>query len=154
MFQGDSIMPLHGAWTPVRWEGEIKEMIRALSMLRAGILVVLFVLLTGVSQAVVAQDSQSKGVPEKKDAQSSDASKKASQDAADNRIEKPQVHEFVITNFKTEGGITLPQVKIVYGTYGHLNAARDNVVLLPSHYMADHHGYEFLIGSDRALAFR
>ncbi len=33
----------------------------------------------------------------------------------------------------------------------HLNAARDNVVLLPSHYMADYHGYEWLIGPDRAL---
>ena len=40
---------------------------------------------------------------------------------------------------------------MVYGTYGHLNAARDNVVLLPSHYMADCHGYEWLIGPDRAL---
>lgn len=67
------------------------------------------------------------------------------------RIEKPAVHEFVITNFRTEGGATLPQARIVYGTYGHLNAARDNVVLLPSHYMADHTGYEWLIGPDRAL---
>jgi homoserine O-acetyltransferase len=39
----------------------------------------------------------------------------------------------------------------VYGTYGHLNAAKDNVVLLPSHYMANYHGYEWLIGPDRAL---
>jgi len=54
-------------------------------------------------------------------------------------------HEFVIANFKTESGITLPQALVVYGTYGHLNAARDNVILLPSHYMADFHGYEWLI---------
>jgi homoserine O-acetyltransferase len=60
-------------------------------------------------------------------------------------------HEFVIDNFHTESGVTLPKARIVYGTYGHLNAARDNVVLLPSHYMANHHGYEWLIGSDRAL---
>src|SRR5262249_61533750 len=39
----------------------------------------------------------------------------------------------------------------VYGTYGHLNAAKDNAVLLPSHYMANFHGYEWLIGADRAL---
>jgi homoserine O-acetyltransferase len=57
----------------------------------------------------------------------------------------------VIANFRTESGVTLPQVRIVYGTYGHLNAARDNVVLLPSHYMATFHGYEWLIGADRAL---
>ena len=55
-------------------------------------------------------------------------------------------HEFVITDFKTESGVVLPQAHIVYGTYGHLNAAKDNVILLPSHYMADYHGYEWLIG--------
>jgi len=60
-------------------------------------------------------------------------------------------HEFVIANFKTESGATLPQAKIVYGTYGHLNAARDNVILMPSHYMADYHGYEWLIGEKLAL---
>jgi homoserine O-acetyltransferase len=60
-------------------------------------------------------------------------------------------HEFVIANFKTESGVTLPQARIVYGTYGYLNAARDNAVLLPSHYMADFHGYEWLIGADKAL---
>ena len=45
----------------------------------------------------------------------------------------------------------LPRAVVVYGTYGHLNATRDNVVLLPSHYMATHHGYEWLIGPGRAL---
>ncbi len=60
-------------------------------------------------------------------------------------------HEFAISNFKTESGVTLPQARIVYGTYGHLNAAKDNAVLLPSHYMANLRGYEWLIGSDRAL---
>src|SRR4051794_35226713 len=60
-------------------------------------------------------------------------------------------HEFVIDNFRTESGVILPHARIVYGTYGHLNAARDNVVLLPSHYMANHHGYEWLIGDGRAL---
>src|SRR5690242_14574178 len=54
-------------------------------------------------------------------------------------------------HFTFESGATVPNVKVVYGTYGHLNAARDNVVLLPSHYMADCHGYEWLIGTDRAL---
>jgi homoserine O-acetyltransferase/O-succinyltransferase len=60
---------------------------------------------------------------------------------------------FAIDNFRTESGVTLPKAQIVYGTYGRLNAARDNAVLLPSHYMADHHGYDWLIGAspDRAL---
>src|ERR1700736_6701867 len=60
-------------------------------------------------------------------------------------------HAFAIDNFHTESGVTLPRATVVYGTYGRLNAARDNVVLLPSHYMANHHGYEWLIGPDRAL---
>src|SRR5258708_4046759 len=60
-------------------------------------------------------------------------------------------HEFAIDNFRTESGVTLPQARVVYATYGHLNAARDNAVLLPSHYMATFHGYEWLIGPDRAL---
>ena len=64
---------------------------------------------------------------------------------------EPERHEFVISNFRTESGVTMPQARVVYGTYGHLNAAKDNVVLLPSHYMATFHGYEWLIGPDKAL---
>jgi len=60
-------------------------------------------------------------------------------------------HYFVIANFKTESGVVLPQAHVIYGTYGHLNAAKDNVILLPSHYMADYHGYEWLIGPNHAL---
>jgi homoserine O-acetyltransferase/O-succinyltransferase len=71
--------------------------------------------------------------------------------AQDAKPDAPQQHEFVIANFHTESGVTLPQAKVVYGTYGHLNAAKDNVVLLPSHYMANFHGYEWLIGPGRAL---
>jgi homoserine O-acetyltransferase len=63
----------------------------------------------------------------------------------------PVQHEFVIRDFKTEGGPVLPEARIVYGTYGTLNAAHDNAVLLPSHYMADLHGYEWLIGKGKAL---
>src|SRR5579885_1473127 len=60
-------------------------------------------------------------------------------------------HEFVSKNFKTEGGAGLPEAHIVYGTYGTLNADRSNAILLPSHYMANWHGYEWLIGADKAL---
>jgi len=60
-------------------------------------------------------------------------------------------HEFTIDNFKTESGAVLPKAIVVYGTYGHLNDARDNAVLLPSHYMANLRGYEWLIGKDKAL---
>jgi homoserine O-acetyltransferase len=60
-------------------------------------------------------------------------------------------HEFVIHNFRSESGVVLPEAKIVYGTWGHLNAAKDNAVLLPSHYLANYRGYTWLIGADRAL---
>src|SRR6201996_8227093 len=66
---------------------------------------------------------------------------------------KPEAteHTFVIHNFRTESGVVLPEAKIVYGTYGHLNAAGDNAILMPSHYMANLHGYEWLIGPGKAL---
>ena len=67
------------------------------------------------------------------------------------RVDRAEHRQFVITNFRTESGVTLPEARVVYGTYGHLNTAHDNVVLLPSHYMANHHGYEWLIGPGLAL---
>jgi homoserine O-acetyltransferase len=73
------------------------------------------------------------------------------QNAAITSTAAAERHEFAISNFRTESGVTLPRALIVYGTYGHLNTARDNAVLLPSHYMANFHGYEWLIGPDRAL---
>jgi homoserine O-acetyltransferase len=66
-------------------------------------------------------------------------------------LEKPVRHEFIIADFHTEGGATLPQARVVYGTYGHLNAAKDNAILLPSHYMANLRGYEWLMGQGKAL---
>ncbi len=57
----------------------------------------------------------------------------------------PVRHEFVIHNFKTESGTVLPEARVVYGTYGTLNADKSNAILLPSHYMAELHGYGFLI---------
>ncbi len=56
-------------------------------------------------------------------------------------------HEYVLHNFKTESGAVVPELHVVYGTYGTLDAAKDNAVLLPSHYMAKYRGYEWLIGS-------
>jgi homoserine O-acetyltransferase len=76
------------------------------------------------------------------------------QDATQKQTPKPDTgeqHEFVIANFHTESGVILPAAHLKYGTYGHLNAAHDNVILLPSHYMADYHGYEWLIGPGHAL---
>ena len=65
----------------------------------------------------------------------------------------PVEHSYVLHNFHTESGVVLPEAKVMYGTYGKLNAAGDNAILLPSHYMADMHGYGWLVGtgSDKAL---
>jgi homoserine O-acetyltransferase len=71
--------------------------------------------------------------------------------AQQQRVDRAEHHEFVIENFRTESGVVLPKATVVYGTYGHLNAAHDNAVLLPSHYMATHHGYEWLMGPGNAL---
>jgi len=62
-------------------------------------------------------------------------------------------HEFVIRNFRTESGVVLPEARIVYATLGTLNAAGDNAILLPSHYMANFNGYNWLIrGADATRA--
>ena len=73
----------------------------------------------------------------------------SAQDAA--KGPEPVEHTYVIHNFKTESGVVLPEAKVMYGTYGKLNAAGDNAILLPSHYMAEMHGYAWLIGPGKAL---
>ena len=56
-----------------------------------------------------------------------------------------------IANFRLESGAVLPMAQVAYATFGTLNAARDNTVLVPSYYGADYHGYDFLIGPGKAL---
>jgi homoserine O-acetyltransferase/O-succinyltransferase len=58
---------------------------------------------------------------------------------------------FTIEAFRLESGVVLPRAVVIYGTYGTLNAAKNNVVLLPSHYMAQSDGYDWLVGEGRAL---
>lgn len=52
---------------------------------------------------------------------------------------------------KLEGGATLPDAMVSYVTHGTLNADKSNAILLLSFYAGDHHGYDFLIGTDKAL---
>ncbi|MGE0812859.1 MAG: alpha/beta fold hydrolase [Vicinamibacterales bacterium] len=56
-----------------------------------------------------------------------------------------------IAGFRLEGGGVLPTARIAYATFGRLNAAKDNAVLVPSYYGADYHGYDFLVGPGKAL---
>src|SRR5499433_2669942 len=78
------------------------------------------------------------------------AAKTAAQPAATPTLER---HEFVVRTFKTESGTVLPEAHLVYTTLGRLNAGGTNAILLPSHYMADFNGYNWLIGngSDRVF---
>jgi homoserine O-acetyltransferase len=62
-----------------------------------------------------------------------------------------EFHVHALENFKLESGVTLPNAQIHYATYGKLNGERSNAILLPSHYMADGHGYDWLIGKGKAL---
>src|SRR6266852_5643369 len=145
----------HGWHDP---KGTIQRKKRPLKPMMKKLVLLLFVF--GVFEALLSQQlkaqnsAQSKGSAQATQGQGKDApakdtpTKAAAQDTAANKAEP---HEFVIANFHTESGVTLPQAHITYATYGHLNAARDNAVLLPSHYMATFTAYGWLIGQDRAL---
>lgn len=58
---------------------------------------------------------------------------------------------FTVDSFRFESGITVPNIKVAYATFGRLNAARSNAILAPSHFMIDQHGYDFLLGPHQAL---
>ena len=58
---------------------------------------------------------------------------------------------FELEDFAFESGATLPNARLSYVTYGALNESKTNVVLRPSWYSGNHHGYEFLSGPGKAL---
>jgi homoserine O-acetyltransferase len=61
-------------------------------------------------------------------------------------------HEiFHLGDFRTDAGAVLPKARLAYRTYGALNAARDNAIVLPSYYTGTHRSYEAMIGPGRAL---
>lgn len=50
----------------------------------------------------------------------------AAQGTSAAKLAPPVRHDFVLKNFHAEGGATLTEAHVIYGTYGHLNAAHDN----------------------------
>jgi homoserine O-acetyltransferase/O-succinyltransferase len=56
-----------------------------------------------------------------------------------------------LTDFRLEGGAVLSKARIAYATFGTLNAARDNAVLLTTSYGADYHVYDFAVGAGKAF---
>ena len=58
---------------------------------------------------------------------------------------------FALGDVALHAGGVLPDAKIVWKTHGTLNAARDNVVLYPTSYGAQHPDLEWLIGPEGIL---
>lgn len=58
---------------------------------------------------------------------------------------------FELGEFSLLKGGTLPGAHLIYKTYGALNTARDNVVLLPTYYSGTHEDLDFMVGPERAL---
>jgi homoserine O-acetyltransferase len=59
--------------------------------------------------------------------------------------------QWVSENVRLQRGGTLTQARIVYKTFGRLNARRDNVILYPTSYGAQHTDIEWLVSPDHAL---
>ena len=62
--------------------------------------------------------------------------------------------EHLIANlgeFKFENGDVIKDFKVSYITYGKLNKAKSNAVLVMQMFLGDHHAYDFLIGPGKAL---
>jgi homoserine O-acetyltransferase len=54
-------------------------------------------------------------------------------------------------DFKLQSGAVLPDAKLAYKIYGELNAAQDNVVILPTFYTGSHQRNEGFFGAGRAI---
>ncbi|WP_374468228.1 alpha/beta fold hydrolase [Ferrovibrio sp.] len=62
-----------------------------------------------------------------------------------------QSGRFALGDVKTQSGETIKEAFITWKSHGTLNAARDNVVLYPTSYSAQHPDLEWLIGPDGVL---
>ena len=59
---------------------------------------------------------------------------------------------FELGDFQLESGEILPSAFLSYVTHGNLNEEKNNLVLVPSAYLGDHHGFDFLIQANKALS--
>ena len=59
--------------------------------------------------------------------------------------------QWVSENVRLQRGGTLAEARIVYKTFGRLNARRDNVILYPTSYSAHHTDIEWLVSPEHAL---
>src|SRR5271156_6717226 len=58
---------------------------------------------------------------------------------------------FELGDVVLQSGLTLRGAKLAYKTYGKLNAAKDNVIVYPTWYSANHADREEKTGEGRAL---
>jgi homoserine O-acetyltransferase/O-succinyltransferase len=59
--------------------------------------------------------------------------------------------DLVLTHFTLHCGVTLPEVRLVYKTYGVLNPDRSNAILYPTSYGAQHSDVDWLVRADSIL---
>src|SRR5579872_3940226 len=71
--------------------------------------------------------------------------------AAAHAQDTPNVQSYALGAFTFESGATVPNAHVTYATWGKLNAAGDNAILLPSWYGGRATSYQFLVGADRSL---
>ncbi|MBZ5557172.1 MAG: alpha/beta fold hydrolase [Acidobacteriia bacterium] len=67
------------------------------------------------------------------------------------RAQDGTVKSFALGRFTFESGVSIDNAHVTYVTWGTLNAAKDNAILLPSWYGGRALSYQFLVGPDRAL---
>ncbi|MBR0834429.1 alpha/beta fold hydrolase [Bradyrhizobium manausense] len=64
---------------------------------------------------------------------------------------QPDYEIFEAGDVPLESGAVFPAMKLAYKTYGALNSAKDNVILYPTSFSAQHVDTEWLIGPDGVL---
>ena len=63
----------------------------------------------------------------------------------------PDYNIFELGNVALQSGQTLPDARLAYKTYGKLNERRDNAIVFPTFFSADHTANEPMIGAGMAL---
>jgi homoserine O-acetyltransferase len=63
----------------------------------------------------------------------------------------PDYELFELGDVVLQSGLTLRQAKLAYKTYGEIAATRDNVIVMPTFYGAQHADTEAMMGAGRAL---
>jgi len=56
----------------------------------------------------------------------------------------PKFDEFPIPEFRLQSGVTLPEARLAFKTYGTLNPDRSNAILYPTSFGAQHPDIEWL----------